>query len=212
MVERLSRANRKRLVLIGNFEPATTDYAKSIENVLGSIATVEPMTFEAIQTRPEQVSSAESADLVITSANRRRAVQELLPAATVVAVSLIPAETTRRSLASLDPLTRVLGVTLYPDFATQMRAGLRRFAPHVTDVKMAVADAPDLDALIRDCDVLVHGTGAENVLSRLPEQVTAVEFRHTPDAADVRRVVLPLIAPPGPGGLARPPLSAGRPA
>lgn len=99
-------------------------------------------------------------------------------------------------MASLDPLTRVLGVTLYPDFSLQMKAGLRRFAPHVADITMALADAPELDALLKDCDVLVYATGADAVAARLPSGVPAFEFRHTPDLADVRRVVLPLISSP----------------
>jgi DNA-binding transcriptional regulator YhcF (GntR family) len=195
MVDRRARAGRPAIVIVGNFEPATSDYAKAIEELLGPIATVESVTFDDMQEKADVLPRVEAANLVLTFANRRRAVQELLPTSTVVAISLIPAETTRRSLASLDPRTRVLGITQFPDFSAQMKSGLRRFAPHISDVTMAVVDAPHIDALLRDCDVLVYGTGAESVLSRLPENVTSFEFRHTPDAADVRRVVLPLIAP-----------------
>ncbi len=196
MAERQAVGRRKDLVMIGNVEPATSDYAKAIAELLGPLATVEGLTFNFIQRQPSVLSRLGAADLVLTFANRRREVQEWLPGVSVVAISLIPAEAARRSLASLDPLTRVLGVTLYPDFSLQMKAGLRRFAPHVADITMALADAPELDALLKDCDVLVYATGADAVAARLPSGVPAFEFRHTPDLADVRRVVLPLISSP----------------
>jgi hypothetical protein len=185
----------KRIVFIGNVEAATRDYVAAVAAALGPIATVEALTFEEVRTRPTALHKANAVDLVITFANRRREAMELVTKTDVVAINFIPSEATRRALASLDPLNRVLGVSVYPEFAATLKASLHRFAPHVSAIAIALVDAPDTIAMLGQFDVVVYATGAESVLDWVPEGVVAFEFRHTPDAADVRRVVMPLIAP-----------------
>jgi DNA-binding transcriptional regulator YhcF (GntR family) len=195
MAERLASGTRKHIALVGNFEAATSAYAYAIGEILGSHVTVEALTIDAISQQPTAHQRAAAADLVLTFAHRRHEVVKLLPGSVVAAISFIPSEATRRSLASLDPLAQVAVVSIFPEFTPLMKTAVQRFAPHVPSISVTLINAPDLDSLLRRCDVLVYATGAEDLVDRLPAGTQAFEYRHTPDPADVRRVVAPLISP-----------------
>ena len=195
MSERRPTERPKDLVIIGNFMTATADYATTINEVLGGIATVQPLVIDDVRANSGVRKRAAAADLVLTFAHRRHEVIELLPSSTVVAISFIPSETTRLSLASLDPLARVLVVSIFPEFTPLMKVSVQRFAPHVADITITMPDALNFDLLLRGADVLVYATGADSVLPRCPAGTPSFEFRHTPDPGDVKRVVLPIIAP-----------------
>lgn len=195
MAERQSSDRPKDLVMLGNFETATAAYAASIAEALGPAATVEPMTIGRIAADAEARERAARADLVVTFAHRRHEVLELLPQTTVAAISFIPSEATRRALASLDPLARVLVVSIFPEFTPLMKISVQQFAPHVGDIAITLPEAADFEARLRRADVLVYATGAEALLTRLPAGIPAFEFRHTPDPGDIRRVLVPLISP-----------------
>lgn len=195
LAERPTLERPKDIVVVGNFEAATVAYAASIAEVLGGVATVEALTIGKVEADATARARAGRADLVVTFAHRRHEVVELLPTTTVAAISFIPSESTRRSLASLDPLSRVLVVSIFPEFTPLMKISVQRFAPHVGDVTITLPDATNFDSLLRRADVLVYATGAESLLSRLPRGIPAFEFRHTPDPGDIRRVIIPLISP-----------------
>lgn len=195
MAERLASGKRKHIALVGNFEAATSAYAQAIADTLGPSVTIEAMTIDAVRNDPAAHQRAAAADLVLTFAHRRHEVVKLLPGSVVAAISFIPSEATRRSLASLDPLAKVAVVSIFPEFTPLMKSAIQRFAPHVPAIFVRLLDAPDLDALLRRCDVLVYATGAEDLVDRLQAGTTAFEYRHTPDPADVHRVVGPLLAP-----------------
>ena len=195
MTERPPGERPKDVVMLGNFAAATADYAAAIGDALGPAATVEAMTIGGIRADAAARERAARADLVITFAHRRHEVIELLPDTRVAAISFIPSEATRRSLASLDPLARVLVVSIFAEFTPLMKISVQQFAPHVRDITITLPDAADFDARLRRADVLVYATGAEALLARLPPGVSAFEFRHTPDPGDIRRVVSPLISP-----------------
>ena len=198
VAERQPIERPKDIVLVGNFEAATKAYAATIAEVLGGAATVEPMMIKALASDPAPRRRAAAADLVLTFAHRKHEVVKLLPNATVAAISFIPSEVTRRSLASLDPMARVLVVSIFPEFTPLMKVSVQRFAPHVHDITIIMPDAANFVALMRNADVLVYATGADEFVSRLPAGTPSFEFRHTPDIADIRRVVLPIIAPAKP--------------
>jgi len=195
MAERQSTERPKDVVMLGNFEAATAAYATSIADALGGAATVEPATIGMAASDPALRERVAGADLVLTFAHRRHEVVDLFPGTTVAAISFIPSEATRRSLASLDPLTRALAISIFPEFTPLMKINVQRFAPHVADIAITSPDAPDFEASLRGADVLVYATGAEALISRLAPAVPSFEFRHTPDPVDIRRVVLPIIAP-----------------
>ena len=74
-----------------------------------------------------------------------------------------------------------------------MKAEVRRFAPHLVRPAVILYDAPDRDRLLQAADVIVFATGADDLGLTCPPGVSAFEFRHTPDAACVRRLLLPLL-------------------
>ena len=111
----------------------------------------------------------------------------------VVSISFIPSEETRKALAALDSLARVAVISRFPDFLPIMKAGVQRFAPHVGHLTGATLETPDLETLLGGSDVVVFASGAEDVLAKLPPGITAFEYRHAPDTAEIERVLVPLI-------------------
>jgi len=190
---RLSLGHRVSVVMVGLFHDATTSYARLIAAQLGSSATVEPMTIDAILRNGDAKDRAGSADLVVTFANRHREVSSLLPNTKVVSIRFIPAEATRMALAALDPMARVAVVSLFPDFLPIIKAGVQRFAAHVQDLTAATIEDADIEAVLAAADVVVFSTGAEAAAKFVRPGTTAIEYRHTPDPGDIERVVMPFI-------------------
>jgi DNA-binding transcriptional regulator YhcF (GntR family) len=190
---RASLGRRMSVVMVGLFPEATASYARFIAARLSEGATVEPLTISDMQLSPEVRARGASADLAITFVNRQREVAALLPNTKVVSISFIPSEETRRSLASLDSLAKVGVVSRFPNFLPIMKAGVQRFAPHVSDITATTVEEPHLPEILERSNVVVYATGAESVLSMIKPDTPAVEYRHTPDPADIERIVLPLI-------------------
>jgi DNA-binding transcriptional regulator YhcF (GntR family) len=185
-----------RLTLVGLFAAATRDYAKAIETRLRPGETVEPVTLDEIRASEPARLRAGATELVLTFAHIRADVARLLPGAAVRAVSFIPGEHTRSDLAGLDPRASLCLVSTFGAFLPLMKAGVRRFAPHITSTAAAALDttAPlELNQLLEGRDVVVYATGAESALNGLAPGVRAIEFRHMPDPADLERSVLPLV-------------------
>lgn len=193
IAERQSRSRRTDIVMAGNFPAATAAYAEAIAALLGPGVTVEPMTIDAIAADPAVRRRAAAADIVLTLSHRRHEVVAALPGAVIAAISFIPSEATRRALASLDPLARVLVVSIFPEFTPMMKGGVQRFAPHVSDITVTLRDVPELDRLLAAADVVVYATGADALAERLRPGAIAFEYRHTPDPGDLRRVVTPML-------------------
>jgi DNA-binding transcriptional regulator YhcF (GntR family) len=192
--ERQARGRRKHIVMAGNFQAATTAYARTIAEVLGPDVTVEALTIDAIGRQPAIQQKAAAADLVVTFLHRQRELSALLPGSTVTAISFLPSEETRRALASLDPLTRVAVVSIFPEFTPLMKAGVQRFAPHVPSISITLRDAPDLDLILERSDVLVYATGAEDLAERLRPGMPSFEYRHSPHPGDIQRIIAPMLS------------------
>ena len=190
---RESIGRRPRIAMVGLFSDATTSHARFIAARLGQAVTVEPLTIAAIQHDAGAKARASSADVVVTFANRQREVVALVPGARVVTIRFTPSEETRMALASLDSLVSILAVARFPDFLPIMKAGVQRFAPHVGKVVGATLETPHLDDLIAQATVVVHGSGAQAIVERLPDGMQAFEYRHAPDVADIERVLVPII-------------------
>lgn len=181
------------IVMVGLFAEATVRYARSIAAQLGAGATVEAMTIDAIQRDPSVRARAASADIAITLVNRRREVESLLPGAKVVTVRFIPSEETRRALASIEPMAKVVLVARFSEFLPIMKVGVRRFAPHVAQVEAVRLDQEDFAAVLAQADVVVFASGTEMVLPSIRPGTPTVEYKHSPDPADVERLVLPML-------------------
>lgn len=191
--EKQRQRSKKKVFLIGNFIDAARDYAQCIDETLGELAEVEATTLTDLNNDELLRQRVSSADLLLTFAHRRREVSQLFPGQPLQNISFIPSETTRRALASLEPLTRTLVVSIFPEFTALMTHGVERFAPHVTQVIVIHRDDPQLTEQIKETDALVYATGAQDLTSQLREGQISFEYRHVPDAGDIQRVVVPLL-------------------
>lgn len=191
--ERLRQQKKKTVFLVGNFIDSARDYAHCIAGMLGDMAEVEATTLDILREDLRWRQRAGKADLLLTFAHRRREVSELLPERPLRNIRFIPSENTRRALASLEPLTHTLVVSIFPEFTPLMAQGVQRFAPHVANINVIQRDDPLLAERLNECDALVYATGAEELAQYLHEGQTAFEYRHVPDAAEIQRVVVPLL-------------------
>lgn len=195
---RINRRNRVtralRLVFVGIFEEATRAYGVDIQSHLPSGDTIQTTTLEAISTNDLARKRAVNADLVLTLANRKNEVQEILgPKKRIMGVSYIPSERTRTLLAQIDPLARIAIVSTFPEFLPFMKAGVQRFAPHVHDIRATILDSPDLAQILQGADVVVRASGSERVIGMLPSDTPSFEYRHTPDPREIDQVLLPML-------------------
>jgi DNA-binding transcriptional regulator YhcF (GntR family) len=188
-----ARGIQRRIVMVGLFADATKGYARAIAERLDGLASVDATTLEALD-RADARALCESADLVVTLANQRRALAARLPTTQVTAISFIPSEETRRALAGIDPLAHLGVISKVPAFLSIMKRGVHRFAPHVRAVRAAVVDTEALDRVLSWSDVVVIATGAESVASRLRAGQRQVAYRHIPDPGDVDRLAASLLA------------------
>ena len=183
-----------RLVFVGIFEEATRAYGIDIQARLPEGDGIQTTTISAISGNELARKRALNADLVLTLANRKADVLEILgPKKRVMGVSYIPSETTRTLLAQIDPLARVAIVSTFPEFLPIMKAGVQRFAPHVHDIRATVLESPDLAEVLRQAEVVVRASGSERVTSMLPPETPSFEYRHTPDPREIDQVLLPML-------------------
>ena len=190
----LPRGRGLRLLFVGVFGPASRDYAEAVAAHLPDGDAIEADTIEQLAANPSARRRAGNFDLVLTIANRRAELAALLAdGPPVLAVALLPSAATRTALAGLDPLARVLVISVFPEFLAMMKPGVQHHAPHVTAIEATLLDASDLHAALARADAVVFATGAETVLEKLPDGVRAIEYRHTPDPRDIARLVLPLL-------------------
>src|SRR5439155_3737387 len=178
-----SRINRRmramrglRLVFVGIFEEATRAYGLDVQMRLPVGDSIHTTTLVAIASDELARKRALNADLVLTLANRKADVREILGAKIpVMGVSYIPSERTRTLLAQIDPLARVAIVSTFPEFLPFMKAGVQRFAPHVFEIRATVLENRDLAAVLRRADVVVHATGSERIVAMLGPAARAFE-------------------------------------
>ena len=144
--------------------------------------------------RSDARARANSADLVVTFANRQREVTALVPNTKVVSISFIPSEETRKALAALDPLARVarrLALSGFPADHEGRRAALRAACRrHLTGATLDDAGARATARRVRRGG-LCHRRRGRRWRSCAPG-VAGIEYRHTPDPAEIERVLVPL--------------------
>lgn len=177
-----------RLLLAGNFHDATEAYAEAIRPALPKGDDIRAMTLAEIEAAPPA-----DIDLIVAPRTLRAQTRALFPDTPIIDLTLIPNEATRVSLASIPSDTRVVGYTYFPTFLTIMKAGITRFAPHVSDLSMVVRGEDGGEARIAAAEVLIYATGADYLLEGLGKNQTAFEYRHTPDNQSIRRDLLPAI-------------------
>jgi GntR family transcriptional regulator len=177
-----------RIAMLSHF-PATTEiYARTLSANVGGGDTVFATTFDELK-----AGGQPDADLIVTPRNLVTDAAQLCGHLPVVGLTFIPDEATRVSLASLQPETRVLAVSYFPHFLPLMKAGLRRFAPHVLEMQMMARDDPGLDAAAAGAGVLIYASGADYLAERISGAQRAIEYLHTPDPRSIRDDLLPAL-------------------
>ena len=187
---RFQQANGLNLVLVGLFPDATQAYADHIRPLLPDTDTILATTLDALRAG----APLPPADIVLTLANRRAEVEQLVtPGVPVVGLRFIASEATRTRLAGLDPSMRVGIVSIFPQFMAMMKPGVMRFCPHVASTSITMADDPDLERFIEQVDVVVYATGLDWLAAKIAPHQQAFEYRHAPDRTFVQQHVLPLL-------------------
>jgi DNA-binding transcriptional regulator YhcF (GntR family) len=183
-----------RLVFVGLFEEATKAYGVDIQEKLPEGDVIQTTTLSEILTNDLARQRAVNADLVLTLANRKAEVAEILGGKQrMLGINYIPSERTRTLLAQIDPMACVCIVSTFPEFLPIMKAGVQRFAPHVHNIRATVLESPDLAKLLASADVVVHATGSEQAISLIKPGVAHFEYRHTPDPREIDQVLLPML-------------------
>lgn len=176
-----------RILVLGTFSDATTAYADDLKPYLAEHDTVLAWTVDRDAPPPAGI------DLVLCPRTLSQQAEGLFPDIPQVSMILIPNEATRVALAGLRPDARVLLVSYFDDFLAVLKAGVARFAPHLGRVTAVPRTAANMDQLLRDCDVLIHATGAQDLRRDLGPDQSAIEYRHTPDSHSVRTQLLPAL-------------------
>ena len=199
---RLTQGRRKSIVMVGLFVDATASYAERVAAQVGDHATVEATTLDQLNADPDRASRFRNSDLILTFGNLQSAVIEAIKGVPILSIRFIPAEATRLSLASIDPMARVGVVSRFADFLPVLTLGVRRFAAHVRDIVAANLDDPNIATLLADCDVVVLATGADDAARLAKPGAARIEYRHIPDPGDIDRLVMPLVNPEPQGQMA----------
>jgi DNA-binding transcriptional regulator YhcF (GntR family) len=194
-INRRSPAGRGlRLVFVGLFEEATRAYGADIRSHLPAGDSIQTTTLAEIGASDLARRRLATADLVLTLFNRRAEVAALVgPKKPVMGIHYIPSERTRTLLAQIDPLASVGLVSTLPEFLPIMKAGVRRFAPHVHELRATVLESPDLAEALQRVDVAVYASGSERVAGMLRPAARSFEYRHTPDPREIDQILLPML-------------------
>ncbi|HMB75021.1 MAG TPA: GntR family transcriptional regulator [Kiloniellaceae bacterium] len=196
---RLNRVTHDRrdlhLAMVGVFDEVTKHYAAELRDRLRPLDKVTGTTVERLQKDPKTRAKVAEADLVLVFANRRTEVAALLRAEQpIITISYIPSTETRLALAALNPLRTVGLVASFADFLPTMKAGVRRYAPQAGQILATALGQTNLPEVLRQADVVVYASGAEEVTARLPARTEAFEYRHMLHPRELRENVLPFVA------------------
>ena len=187
----LSRRTGVEVLLVGIFMDATSAYAQTLQDALPQGDRVRFVTLEELR-REGGLERTKGVDVVLALAHRVLETQALLPGVGILPLNFIPSEATRQSLAALSPLTRLAVVATFEEFLPTFLAGVRRFAPHLSELRATHIHSPDLPELLEWAEATVYATGSEMVKT-LAGDSPSFEYRHTIDPRDIERVVLPAV-------------------
>lgn len=182
------------IAIVGLFVEATRRYARQVAQQMGAGVVVYPVTLDEINGSASVKARVDAADLVVTIANMRLQVAAMFPGTRVVGLRFIPSEETRLKLASIDPRAKVAVVSKFADFLPILRAGVRRFAPHVHSLVAMNIDDPQLGERLEGRDVVIHASGAEDVRGFCSSRSQLVEYGYILDPGDMEKLVRPIAA------------------
>ena len=183
-----------RLLFVGVFAGPTRDYVEEIRPFLAPDDWIDFTTLDALRADEGERRRCREADAVLTFLHRQGELEKIVPEARALGLRFIPSEATRRALAGLDPRDRIAAVTRFEEYIAIMRPSIRQFAPHVSDILVTRSDAPGLARTLADRSVVVYATGADDVTALAAPGTHSFEYRHTPDPAELGRVLVPFLA------------------
>lgn len=178
------------LVMLGNFETTTRSYAEALRPQLPTGDRIEAVTVDAL----DGGAPRPPADLVILPRTLQAQAERLFPGVPRYGISLIPDQATRMALASISPEAQVVAYSYFADFLISMKAGVLRFAPHVTRLSMVARGDVDAQQRFEAADVIVYSSGIEPQFTATLPGRQSFEYHHEPDSHAVRHELLPLIA------------------
>ena len=186
------------IVFVGNFRAASEAYVRDLEAsakaFLRPSQRIGVCTVDGLVEGGRDLERARSADLVVTLAHRLPDVRRAVGDGPVIAVlDFEPSEATLKRLASLPAGTRVALVSTYPQFLTPLKQKVLEAAPNVDLVTATTRDAIDRTLVPGTIDVVVYTTGADGVVEGLPQGVTTIEFRYTPDPRSIEHDFVALL-------------------
>lgn len=181
------------IVFVGIFESPTRDYIAEIRPVLGADDQIMPVMLDQLRSSADARAAAERADVVLTFVHREVEVKKIVPNANMFAIRFIPSTRTRQALAGLSSRTRAAAVTYFQDYIAIMRPSVRQFAPHISDITVTWAAAPDLRDIVQGCDAVIFATGADRVSELARPGVPCIEFRHAPDPEALEKLLAPYL-------------------
>ncbi|WP_011582443.1 MULTISPECIES: GntR family transcriptional regulator [Chelativorans] len=182
------------IMFVGIFEAATRDYVAEIRPVLEPGDQIHLVTLDQLTVSAEAQAAVRRADVVLTFVHREVELRKIVPEANILAIRFIPSTHTRQALAGLPPRARVAAITYFKDYIAIMKPSVREFAPHVSDVTVAWAAAPDLPELLNRCDAVIYATGADDVRRLARPGIPCFEFRHAPDPDALENLLVPYLA------------------
>ncbi len=179
------------VLLVGLFLDATSAYAQTLQDALPAGDRVQAVTLEELRHGPG-LAQARRADVVLALAHRLQETRTLLPGVDIIPVNFIPSEDTRQALAALGPLTRLAVVATFEEFLPTFLAGVKRFAPLVSELRATHVHSPDLQPTLDWCGAVVYATGSE-LVAELAGSTPSFEYRHTIDPRDISALVVPAV-------------------
>jgi DNA-binding transcriptional regulator YhcF (GntR family) len=178
------------LVFVGMFERPGADYVEGLRPLLSPRDRISLLTIDQLHRDADARAAAVAADVVLTFVHRETEVSGIVPEANVFGLRFIPSDATREALARIDPRARVAAITQLQDYIAIMKPSVKRFAPHVSNIRVSWSYAPDLDDLISTSDVVIYASGADHVARMVRPGIPCFEYRHTPDPAAIENQLL----------------------
>jgi DNA-binding transcriptional regulator YhcF (GntR family) len=184
---------RQRVLMVGNFEPATTAYARTLEELWRDLA-VEVTPVMISQLTGDAAAWQDivgHASLAVTIPTRLQDVRAILEPryCRVVAVAFAVSAETRQQLSAIAPDQQVGIISTYPEFLQTIIDNVAAYALLKTPPRCAMLGQDRrIDEILAQIDVLIYASGSEAVCERLPQRVQAIEYRHSPEPDSVNRL------------------------
>ncbi|WP_202300799.1 GntR family transcriptional regulator [Dryocola clanedunensis] len=180
------------LAIVGNSNRINLSYIAAVEEALNITLAADSYTFSEFNELQDEKLSDYGLWLTIPHCipRLRLRLAESIP---VYAPYLIPAESTRTQLASLPADMPVLLISRFENFIPAMLEGVKRFAPHLGEIKIITLEDEKLEALLLSYRAVIYSTGCHSRLQQFSQPEIVFEYRHTPEPRYLRDILFPAL-------------------